>query len=339
MKWSLLLLITLMGCAQVTSLNLRKHQFGILPTKIIWFQVAGLEEEQVAMLRFTESGNRRTSFEENICVGKTWNYNLYDMRNPAEYTFLSQMTGKKNIKRNCEDAELRPIWSYLANNGYNTGILEIGAKKDQSILKLNECGENGLVFLSNTHLWFRQEPPKNSKTFHYLEEVPVKQNDFFYDRTCSTKTCYSTILDDVKAIYKRFQRVSQKHLMIVRDFSYIDALERGDFKEAKKILSDLESAYSEALSLSRDSSDYLILLTTGDSRFVDMPNKGKAWYEFEKMNTGAQVKRTKLTNLVLASGARAENFCGMYEDSQVFERILSGPKQQGLELKIINPFK
>lgn len=70
-----------------------------------------------------------------------------------------------------------------------------------------------------------------------------------------------------------------------------------------------------------------------------MPDQGKAYYEFEKQGKNASVKRTKLTNLVLASGARAENFCGMYDDSEVFERILSGPKQQGLELKIINPFK
>ena len=72
---------------------------------------------------------------------------------------------------------------------------------------------------------------------------------------------------------------------------------------------------------------------------MDMPDAGKGWYEFEKLGTGAHVKRSKLTNLVMASGARAENFCGFYEDANVFERILSGPKQQGLELKFLNPFK
>lgn len=117
MKWLAILLLA--GCAQVTSLNLKKHEFGILPTKIIWFQIAGLEEEQLAMLRFQYSGERKTAFEENTCIGKTWNYNLYNLRNSAESTFLSQITGKKNVKLNCEDAELRPIWSYLSGNGYN----------------------------------------------------------------------------------------------------------------------------------------------------------------------------------------------------------------------------
>jgi hypothetical protein len=127
-------------------------------------------------------------------------------------------------------------------------------------------------------------------------------------------------------------------MMIIRDFSYLNSLERKDFPRAKEILNDLERTYREALRLT-ESSDYLVLLSTGDSRFIDMPDKGKRWFEFEKFNKNISIKRTKLTNLVLASGARAENFCGMYEDSQIFERILSGPKQQGLELKIINPFK
>lgn len=338
MKW-LLLLFTVMGCAQVTSLNLRKHQFGLLPTKIIWFQVAGLEEEQIAMLRFQQSAGKNTSFEENICIGKTWNYNLYKLRNPAEVTFLSQMTGKKNIKNTCEDAEMRPIWNYIASNGYITGIFESGAKANQSLTALNQCGEKGVVFLSSLHYWIRKAPVANSKTFHYLEDIELEANQVYYDRTCNPKYCNSSIQDDFNGIYEKFKKSSQKHLFIVRDFSYLEALESKDWGRARQILSDLERTYAQALKLSDDSNDYLILLTTGDSRFVDMPDQGKEWYEFEKNGKNIDVKRTKLTNTVLASGSRAENFCGMYDDSQVFERILSGPKQQGLELKIINPFK
>lgn len=337
MKLLILLLIT--GCAQVTSLNLKKHEFGLLPTKIIWFQVAGLEEEQLAMLRFHESGNRKTSFEENICVGKTWNYDLYDIRTPAQASFLSQMTGKKNIKMNCEDAALRPIWSYLSSHGYNTGIFETGTPDSDGILRMKECGEKGEKFLSSLTIYLRKLPSPEAKTFHYSEEIPMKENEIYYDRSCTKSECFSSISEDFKAIYQRLRRYSQKNVLIVRDFSYLNALEKKDFKLARKILSDLEIAYAEALSYSRASNDFLILLTTGDSRFVDMPNQGKSWYEFEKTGVGAQVKRSKLTNLVLASGARAENFCGMYDNSKIFERILSGPKQQGLELKIINPFK
>lgn len=336
MKW--LLLLSFVGCAQVTSLNLRKHQFGLLPTKIIWFQVAGLEEEQLAMLRFQQSGEKRTAFEDNTCIGKTWNYSLYNLRNSAQATFLAQITGKKNIKNSCEDTELRPIWSYIYRNGYNTAILESGASKEQTLASFNQCGEEGLVFLSSVYYYLRNEPVPGASTFHYSEEIPATPNQLVYDRTCGANNCGSTLFEDFRAIYERFKKVSQKHLVIVRDFSYLKALEKKDFVKAREILSDLDRSYGEALKYT-SSSDYLVLLTTGDSKFVDMPDQGKSWYEFEKENKNVTVKRTKLTNLVLASGSRAENFCGMYEDSEVFERILSGPKQQGLELKIINPFK
>jgi hypothetical protein len=336
MKW--LVLLSLIGCAQVTSLNLRKHQFGLLPTKIIWFQIAGLEEEQLAMLRFQQSGENRTSFEDNICLGKTWNYNLYNLRNSSEATFLSQITGKKNIKNTCEDTQMRPIWNYIYGNGYNTAILESGASQQQSLTHFGSCGETGLVFLSSLYYFMRAEPVAGASTFHYSEEVPMGPNQIFYDRTCGANGCSSTLRDDFKSVYRRFDKVSHKHLMIVRDFSYLKALEKKDWSKAREILMDIEKTYEEALKLT-DSSEYLVLLTTGDSRFVDMPDQGKAWFDFEKNNKNANVKRTKLTNLVLASGSRAENFCGIYDDTQVFERILSGPKQQGLELKIINPFK
>jgi hypothetical protein len=336
MKW--LILLSLFGCAQVTSLNLKKHQFGLMPTKIIWFQVAGLEEEQIAMIRFGETSEKKTSFEESICFGQTWNYNLYKLRNTPESTFLSQITGKKNIKNSCDDAQLRPIWSYVFPNGYKTAILESGAVGLQGLNSFNNCGEAGANFLENLYYFKRSQPPKQTMTFHYSEDIKIQADQVLYDRTCGENACGSSISDDFVAIYRKFSKVSPKHIMIIRDFSYLEALNKKEFAKAREILIDLERAYGEAQKLT-SSNDYLVLLSTGDSKFVDMPDQGKSFYEFEKTNMNVSVKRTKLTNLVLASGARAENFCGIYDDSQVFERILSGPKQQGLELKIINPFK
>ena len=338
MKW-LFFLLVISGCAQVSSLNMQQHEFGILPTKIIWFQVAGLEEEQLAMLRFQFSGERKTAFEESTCIGKSWNYNLYNLRNPAEASFFSQLTGKKNVKMNCEDSSLRPIWSYLNGNGYNTGIFEIGASKNQSLTAMNECGENGVTFLNSLYFWSRQEAPVGAETFHYREPVPMAQNKIIYDRSCSKQGCSSSITEDLKSLYDSLRKVSSKHLMVVRDFSYLAALEKKDFVTARQVLADLERSLAESLVYTRNSNDYLVLVTSGDSRFVDMPDQGKKWYDFEKNGQGVVAKRTKLTNLVMATGARSENFCGIYDDSQVFERILSGPKQLGLELKFINPFK
>ena len=336
MKW--ILLLSLMGCAQITSLNLQKHQFGILPLRIVWFQVAGLEEEHVSMIRFKEAGEVRTSFEQNICFGKSWSYNLYQLRPNARNSFLSQITGKKNIKGSCEDASQKPIWNYLAESGYKTGILEVGANTERSLVSLNQCGEKGLTFLSNTYIWQRQQGPSGAGTWH-ASDVPLVQNKIFYDRACGPKSCSSTILEDTVAVYERLARAERRHLLIIRDFSYLEAIENKDLTRAREILSDLERSYGHFLKLAKDSNETLVLLSTADSRFIDMPDQGKPWFEFEREGKNVQTKRPELMNMVMASGSRAENFCGLYDDSDVFERILSGPKQQGLELKFINPFR
>lgn len=336
MKW--ILLLSLLGCAQITSLNLQKHEFGILPLRIVWFQVAGLEEEHISMIRFREPGEVRTSFEQNTCFGKSWSYNLFSLRPDARKSFLSQITGKKNIQGNCEDAGQKPIWGYLSESGYKTGILEIGANTERSLVSFNQCGEKGLTFLTNTYIWQRQQAPSNAGTWH-ASDVPLVQNKIFYDRACGPKSCSSTIQEDTEAVYERLSRAERRHLLIIRDFSYLDALESKDLVRAREILADLERSYQYFLKLANDSSETLVLMTTADSRFIDMPDQGKGWYDFEKNGTNVQTKRAELMNMVLASGARAENFCGVYDDSDVFERILSGPKQQGLELRFINPFK
>lgn len=337
MKFFLLLLLSV-SCAQVTSLNMRKHQFGIVPTKVIWFQIAGFEEDHIGMLRFQQSGDRKTAFEETTCVGKAWNYNLYQLKPKAESSFMSQITGKKNIKLTCEDTQLKPVWSLIRNNGYQTGIIETGATPKQSLVNLAACGESGLLFLSNLNFWLRQAAPKEGNTYHFTEKIPLEPNKFFYDRSCSDKSCQTSLLENFRGIYREFSKVSGKHILIIRDFSYLRAIENKDFVRAREILADIEKTYGMAISFTQDN-DYLVLLTTGDSKLLDMPDQGKAWFDFEKSGANVSMKRSKSTNLILASGSRAENFCGMYEEDEILERMLSGSKQQGLELKLINPFK
>ncbi|HLT22550.1 MAG TPA: hypothetical protein VKZ84_03870 [Bacteriovoracaceae bacterium] len=336
MKIAFLLIFLLSGCAQVSSLNLQKHEFGILPTRIIWFQVEGLDEEQLALLRFNQNAERRTSFEESLCMGNSWAYDLYNLRPAASESFLAQITGKKNIKNSCEDVSLKPIWAYLKGSDYYTGILEVGTDEESSLLKHKSC-EQGEGFYKDIYFWSMKYSQAPNLQFHYGEDIPLNSQDVLFDRACSRAGCNSTIFDNVRAINSKLARAHHRYLFIVRDSSYAKAINKKKYKEARNILVDLERSYSEALKMTKNSHEVLVLLTTANSTFVQFPDQGKPWYEFEKQNR-AQPHRTKLTNLVLASGARAENFCGIYEEAQLFERILSGPKQQGLEFKFINPF-
>lgn len=334
MKW--LWLIVLAGCTQVTSLNMKKHVFGVTPTKIIWFQVAGLNREHLALLRFRETADKLTSFERSICSGETWAYNLFNIRNSAHASFLAQLTGKMNVQDSCEDAELRPIWSYLGNEDYKTVVLENGAGSVQSLSRFKACGQTGEDFLGNSSLLIQEMAPAGAKTFFFSDEIKLTPGQVFYDKSCTKKGCTTNLADNFRSVYESLRQTG-KHLFLFRDFTYLAALEKKDFIAAREILRDLERSYAYALSLSQDSGNTLVLLTSGETRFVDFPEQGKNWFLLDKKGEGASVKRTLLTNVVLASGARAENFCGFFNESEVMNRVLSGPKQQGLELKFINP--
>jgi len=334
MKW--LALLVLMSCTQVTSLNMKKHVFGVTPSKIIWFQVAGLDLEHLALLRFRETAEKLTSFERSICSGRTWAYNLFNIRNPAHASFLAQTTGKMNIQNSCEDAELRPLWSYLTDEDYKSVILENGADSTESMARFKACGQRGEDFLGNTTLLLQEEAPAGAKTFFYSDEITLKAGQVIFDKSCTKKGCATNLSDNFRSIYESL-KPQGKHVFILRDFSYLQALQKKDFIKAREILRELERSYAYALGLAEDSGNTLVLLTSGESRFVDFPEQGKKWFELEKKGEGASARRSLLTNIVLASGARAENFCGFYNESEIMSRILSGPKQQGLELKFINP--
>jgi hypothetical protein len=336
MKW--LALIILMGCTQVTSLNMKKHVFGVTPSKIIWFQVAGLDLEHLALLRFRETTSNLTSFERSTCTGRAWAYNLFKIRNPAQTSFLAQTTGKMNVQNSCEDAELRPLWSYLGEENYTTVVLENGASSEQTLSSFKACGQRGEDFLGNATLLLQEVPPAGAKTYFYSDEINLTPGQISYDKSCTKKGCATGLADNFRSVYESLKSKG-KHIYIFRDFSYLSALEKKDFLKAREILRELERSYAYALALAQDSGDTLVLLTSGETRFVDFPDQGKNWFQLEKKGEAADVKRTILTNLVLASGARAENFCGFFSEAEIMSRVLSGPKQQGLELKFINPLR
>ncbi|MBF0208252.1 MAG: hypothetical protein HQK53_15345 [Oligoflexia bacterium] len=60
----------------------------------------------------------------------------------------------------------------------------------------------------------------------------------------------------------------------------------------------------------------LLLLTTSSPTGMDFPNSGKA----------VLYRKPLLMGSVLATGARTENSCGIYEEAEIFKRILEGPR-------------
>jgi hypothetical protein len=329
-----------LGCAQVTSLNLQKHQFGQIPTKIVWIQVAGFEEEHLATLKFDSSTkDEALSFEKFLCLGKAWEYNLYNIRPTAESSFLGQLTGDRNIKNSCEDYKAKPIWKLISKNGYKVGAFENGASNDESLESAKACGQDGSNFLDDLVIWkMNKAPAKSSQFFHVNEKSNFEKKTTYYDRSCLTGECYSNLSQNIKSVFSQFSRKSDKYLFIVRDFKYKSDLASKNYSKYKASLKELEKTVEYFLSLSSESKNMLVLLTSAKSKVLEFPKSGNQWKEFEQSGKYLIDRKSKLISTVMASGARAENFCGIYNQSQILPRIFSGSKQQGLELAIINPF-
>ena len=336
----IILLFILSSCAQITSLNLKKHQFGKIPTKIVWIQIAGFTQEHLAMLKFdNKNSNQLNSFENSLCIGEAWEYSLFDLRPTAQASFMSQVTGKKNIKNTCEDLNLKPMWAYGKNANLKVGIFESELNSDQSLLSLiDECKKQD--YLSPVVYWgMRKNIPKKSKLFHINETVEFDKGSRYFDKSCMSGNCSTSLAKNIEQTFLNFQKNSSNYIYIVRDFSYLNALQSKDIRQVKKELIELERTLSFFQKLAKKNSDMLVLATTASGVVIDFPRKGLGWKNFDNRKNFLKLKNTKLISNVYATGARAENFCGIYDQSQIMSRIYSGAKQQGLEFSIINPFE
>lgn len=326
----------MVSCAQVTSLGLKKHQFGQIPIKYIWIQVAGLNEEHLAMTKFGAMvGNSQTALEKMTCLGKAWQYNLYSLRPEVHESFLAQITGKKNIKNSCEDYTHRPVWSYMTSKNYRIGVFEGPTDEEESFSSALKCDEN---YLDNVTMWKMNEN-KSGKNFHQSETTNFEPGNIYYDRSCSkTKGCFTSFSNNVISVYQNYYRNSVNYLYMIRNFQFQKLLLENKISEARAELEQIEKTIDYFLEITKNETNMLVLVTSAHPYAVNYPREGKDWESYIKRKKFDLGSNSRLMAPVFASGARAENFCGIYDESEILSRIFSGAKQQGLEYTIINPF-
>lgn len=339
-----LLLMAIASCARVQTLNLEKHAYSERPHHIIWFQIAGFSEEHIPLLRFNISeANYRTSLDKIDCLGKMWNYNLYELRPEAAKSFLSQLNGSKNIKAECEDFETRPAWYYLAEMGYASSIFETGANEEQSLEKALKCPQNNLN-LSNLRL-YRMGPEllsstNNKKLFHYQDSAAgIKESmaaGIYYDKSCQKNICYSSLSNNFKSLWGQFSKDQNQTFFLVRDFNFMKGLKRKDIGYIKESLQEIERIVAWVNSEKRD--DVLILITGAESMNIEFPKEGKEWAEFERSGKNILYKNSSLMSPVLAKGPMSENFCGLFDESEMLKRIIYRPEKKGFSWDYLNPF-
>jgi hypothetical protein len=333
------MLLLIVSCTQVTSLNLKNHQFGRHPSKIFWIQVAGLEQEHWSILKFANASSQDSvSAERMNCVGQTWAYNLYHIRPSAKDSMLAQIIGKKNIQNTCADYEQKPIWYYLSKSSYQTLIIENDSQKEESILNALSCENSANYRNGPMYFILSNQFDQSYKKFHFSDKLNFESGVAMFDNTCREDGCYLPLSNSVLNLNEKLIAENSKSLIIVRDFSYQHALKKNNFKKAVEALSEIEKLISNLQDKANQNQEILVLVTSVSPIGLEFPLEGKDWLDYEQGKKFPTYKNTKLTSSVLALGARAENFCGLYEESDILERILTSPKQQGLELKMFNPF-
>jgi hypothetical protein len=327
------------GCAKVQTLNLKKHSYNVEPKKIVWLQIAGFDYRQIPLIRFSRSHSIvPSSLEKFDCIGGMWSYNLTKLRPSAEHSFISQITGRSNIKSTCFNAKYSPFWSFISSN-IDVGIFETRGVGERSLSRILQCSSRNRAY-DRVWLW-RMASGKNREKqgfFHYLDLGELRTPGIYYDRSCSSKACFSSFYSNILSLFERFSKDKEQYVFIVRDFSYAQALQQQNIPWAREILSDLEKTidyFFESLSLQQDT---LLLVSGAATKRIELPKQGREWNEFIRQGKGVLFHRDDLSSTVLAVGARSENFCGIYEESDLVRRIIFSPKQpQGIEKFFSNP--
>lgn len=336
MKYILLAVLFLSGCAKVKTLNMNPHQFSQKHEHIVWMQIAGFAPEHLAMVRFgRDSADDKSALEFSQCVGSAWSFNLFTLRPSADLSFASQMTGRKNITGDCSDYQQPMIWHYLDRVDYISGIYE--SEGSSSLLQSRKCpGDNQL--LHNTYFWKMGKRPEEMPQLFYsnVDQEPFSAAGVYFDDSCQTGVCFSSSLANVQSVYPRFVQGKGKTLFIYRDFSLQQALLKKDGAAARDALTSIDQLYEYFVLLAKKNPRTLVLLTGAAALPVEFPHQGKEWEQFDLKGKNITFKKESLLSPVFSFGAGAENFCGMMEESEIFKRILWTPDQSQLEVDIKN---
>ncbi|WP_417337316.1 hypothetical protein [Halobacteriovorax marinus] len=332
------LIFLLASCSKVETIGLKTHSFNSKPKRIIWIQAAGVTEEHFALSKFTRSVvEEKTSFEKSLCMGKIWNFNLYQLRPDSKSGFLAQSFGTKNITGQCSDYENKPMWSYFKSIGFKVSALENGVNDKQSLLNAWKCKSTRNEIPKSMSLWKMTDTSNQSaKRFHFQEEMNFTDGEVLYDRSCRAGICYASLYNNAVEISKNLQKSSVRSLLIIRDFSIENAIVRKDVEGLRDRVNSLEKLYNYFLAEANNSNDTLVVLTGSGGRNIELPRRGKQWERFDQKGSYVLYKRNSLMSPVLADGAGAENFCGLYEESDIFKRFLWSPEEKKVPLDLIN---
>jgi hypothetical protein len=326
--------IVSLSCTRLNTLGLKDHNFGQKPANIIWIQLPGFLEEHLAMLRFSyRNAGMKTSFESSACIGKAWDYSLFNLRLPATSGLMSQMTGSKNIKGQCSDYEKKPLWSHLKELGYDSGFLESNVSKSESVSNAKSC-EGGNQFLGESIMWSMSKAPQGQETFHHQGKKEFTEKKTYFDKSCQADGCFSSLSDNVKSVWQRFKKKKSQSIFIIREFGYLKSLQKKDLVTAREILDEIEEIYAYFIEESKEKGNIALVLSSAQGIRFEFPKEGRQWARFEKSGRHIKFRKTNLMTSVFSYGAISENFCGIYEQSDVMKRFFWTPQKRKVDVEL-----
>jgi len=221
---------------QVPSINLKTKKFNQYPSKIIWIQLAGFDEEQIFQMHLKDGDTKKTSFDAFTCLGMHWEFNSYELQPASHLVMRSLITGKSNINGTCDDFYHAPLWSYYTNEKMQSVIIEKLADSKESILQIAECKDSHPKW--NPQYYFKLDglnlDKSTMKPFSVLERGKIKNPGKYYDASCNDKECNNDLLTSFSYIMDEVLRYEKNFNLIVRAFSAEKYFKKNEFEKWTK---------------------------------------------------------------------------------------------------------
>ncbi len=314
-----LILLILFGlffsCSRVKTINLKNHSFNNYPSNLVFIQIPGLSEEHMGYLHFKNLNfNAQTELEKYSCFGKMWSYNMMTVTPDIDDQLLTQLNGYSLPSNSCEKYQRRAIWDVLNGSGYSSSVIYRG--KTPKFKEIDKCNTN---FYKNTRLFVsgaKEKVASDKETFHFQQKKEYQKGSTYYDKSCKRDKCFSTTTDLFNHVLTAMNDSNRRFINIV-DYELLNILNKQDVKGFTSYMSNLNNFLIQVRKRISKTNDYLIVVSSASPKAIDWKRINKKWRSIPI----ATNKKSQLMSPVWADGALAENFCGLYLESDLNRRF------------------
>ena len=107
----------------------------------------------------------------------------------------------------------------------------------------------------------------------------------------------------------------------MRDFSFYQAVIGNNFKKVYRSLENLTRMLRMANS-NKESDEIMVLMTSSATFLFGLPEQGYKWKSVDSLLKNLKFKKKSLMSTVWVKGPSAKNFCGVYNESDILEKML-----------------